>query len=278
MHTEASHHQQIQKLSEHSIDFVSIQIIDIKGSAPQVVGAKMLVTEDCNNSPYSGTVGGGKLELFSIEHAKKLLAADNQQATDNLSLNLQKDISMTCGGVVQLFFEVYRHNSWNIAVFGAGHIAQALIPILLTLNCKIQCFDSRAEWLEKLPDSPALTKTRLDELPDAIAQIPTDSYIISVTRGHSEDVKIVEKLFQDRTPPFIGIIGSKSKAVAIKKQLKTLGIKQNQLEQIRCPVGLSIGENIPNEIAISITAQLLQLKPKFSHLTSTNRRSIEITD
>lgn len=278
MHIETSHHQQIQKLSEHSIDFVSIQIIDIKGSAPQVVGAKMLVTINCDSSPYSGTVGGGKLELFAIEHAKKLLAADNQQATDYLSLNLQKDISMTCGGVVQLFFEVYRHNSWNIAIFGAGHIAQALVPILLTLNCKIQCFDSRTNWLEKLPDSPALTKTRLDELSEAIAQIPTDSYIISVTRGHSEDVKIVEKLFQDRNPPFIGIIGSKSKAVAIKKQLKALGIKQNQLEQIHCPVGLPIGENIPKEIAISITAQLLQLKPKLSHLTSANRRSIEITD
>ncbi|MCF6264466.1 MAG: xanthine dehydrogenase accessory protein XdhC [Xanthomonadales bacterium] len=266
MHIEASHHQHIQQLSEHSIDFVSIQIIAIKGSAPQVVGAKMLVTADCNNSPFSGTVGGGKLELFAIEHAKKLLATDNQQATDNISLNLQKDISMTCGGVVQLFFEVYRHSSWNIAVFGAGHISQALIPILLTLNCKIQCFDSRTNWLEKLPDSPALTTTRLDELADAIERVPANSYIIAVTRGHSEDVKIVEKLFQHRNPPFIGIIGSKSKAVAIKKQLKALGIKQNQLEQIHCPVGLPIGENIPSEIAISIAAQLLQLKPKLSHL------------
>ncbi len=258
MQEQLSHHQHIQYLNEHSIDFVAVVITAIEGSAPQAAGAKMLVTAGSDYSPYTGTVGGGKLELFAIEHARKMLAAKSLPVTDSLEINLQKDISMTCGGVVQLFFEVYRHSSWNIAIFGAGHIAQALVPILLTLKCRIQCFDSRQNWLDKLPNSPALEKTQLDELSQASSLLAENSYIISLTHSHSEDIKVVERIFQTQTPVFIGIIGSKSKAVTIKKQLKLAGIKQQQIEQIHCPLGLKMGENIPSEIAISITAQLLQ--------------------
>ncbi len=258
MQQQLSHHQHIQYLSEHSIDFVSIVIVAIQGSTPQIAGAKMLVTADSECSPYAGTIGGGKLELFAIEHARKMLASKTHPVTDILEINLQKDISMTCGGVVQLFFEAHRHNSWNIAIFGAGHIAQALIPILLTLNCRIQCFDSRQDWLNKLPNSPALEKLQLDDLSQASGLLAENAYIISLTHSHSEDIKVVEKILQTQTPIFLGIIGSKSKAITIKKQLKLRGIKQPQLEQIHCPVGLDLGENIPSEIAISIAAQLLQ--------------------
>ncbi len=254
------HYQCIEQLIQQGTDFVSVIVVDIKGSAPQVAGAKMLVTADCSNAPFDGTIGGGKLELFALKRAKEMLSGKTQANTDNITLNLQKDIAMTCGGVVQLFFESTRHANWNIAVFGAGHIAQALIPILLTLNCKLQCFDSRQEWLEKLPISPALKKIQLDDLSQAVEQLPKDSYVISVTHGHSEDIKICEKLLEDRTPPYLGIIGSKSKAVSIKKQLKALGIEAQQIEQIHCPAGLALGDNIPVEIAISIAAQLIQLR------------------
>ncbi|MCF6299790.1 MAG: xanthine dehydrogenase accessory protein XdhC [Proteobacteria bacterium] len=254
------HYQHIQQLTQQNIDFVSIVIVDMKGSAPQVTGAKMLVTADCQTSPLEGTIGGGKLELFAIEHAKELLSPENQLLTETLSINLQKDIGMTCGGVVQLFFEVYKHNNWNIVVFGAGHVAQALIPVLLTLSCQLYCIESRQYWLDRLPKSPALKKTQHDELSQAIKTLPKNSYIISVTQGHSEDVKIAEKIFQDRSPPFFGIIGSDSKAYSVKKQLKSLGISQNQIDQIHCPIGLPIATNIPCEIAISITAQLLQFR------------------
>ncbi|MGJ8663623.1 MAG: xanthine dehydrogenase accessory protein XdhC, partial [Marinicella sp.] len=237
----------------------SVVIVDMQGSAPQEPGAKMLVTAACTDSPIEGTVGGGKLELFAIEHAKKLLAGDVKNATETLTLNLQSDIGMTCGGVVQLFFEACHHDHWHIAVFGAGHVAQALIPLLLTLSCQVHCLDNRTEWLEKLPDSPALNKIDAS-LTGNIDQLPTNSYIISVTQGHCEDVKIIAALLKTRTPPFMGIIGSDSKAVLLKKELKALGIEQTIIDQIHCPIGLPIGDDIPAEIAISIVAQLLQFR------------------
>jgi xanthine dehydrogenase accessory factor len=254
------HHQNIQQLIEQGIDFVSVVLVGMKGSAPQVVGAKMLVTADCSKSPFEGTVGGGKLELFAINHAKKLLSGEHKNLSETIAVNLQSDIGMTCGGVVQLYFEAHLHDHWHIAVFGAGHIAQALIPVLLTLSCHVHCIDHRQEWLDKLTKHPALSMVKCNAYTDAIAALPHHCYIVSVTQGHSEDVKILERLLQDRMPPYLGVIGSQSKAVKIKKELQSMGIHHDVINQIHCPIGLAIGSNIPAEIAISITAQLIQVR------------------
>ncbi len=239
---------------------MSVVITAMKGSAPQEPGAKMLVTSDSIDSPFEGTIGGGKLELFAIAHAKKLLDENNTNTTETLSLNLQSDIGMTCGGVVQLFFEVYRHDQWNIAVFGAGHVAQALIPLLLTLSCQVHCIDNRQEWIKKLPSHPGLNTLSSSDMTQAIQQLPKNSYIIAVTQGHCEDVKIIEQLLADRKPPYIGIIGSDSKSVLLKKELQAAGVSTQLINNIHCPIGLPFGQDIPAEIAISIVAQLLTIR------------------
>lgn len=251
------HHKNLQQLIEQNIDFVSVVIVDMKGSAPQEPGAKMLVTAASTISPHEGTIGGGKLELFAIDHALKLLKNHDQNTTETLTLNLQTDIGMTCGGVVQLFFESYRHDQWRIAVFGAGHVAQALIPILLTLSCEVHCIDERKEWLEKLPQHKALTIHQQNNLEEVVKILPNNCFIVSVTQGHCEDVKIILALLANRVPPYMGVIGSDSKAAILKKELKTAGVESHIIEQIHCPIGLSFGQDIPSEIAISITAQLL---------------------
>src|SRR5690606_35704731 len=123
------------------------------------IGAKIIVTE---SGLQFGTVGGGKVEAKAIQFAKELLSDKNpKEMTSNgllLTWNLQTDVGMTCGGQVQLFFEKYFSNSWTIAVFGAGHVAQSVTRLLLGLNCQIHCVDPRKEWIDKLPDSPKLKK------------------------------------------------------------------------------------------------------------------------
>ncbi len=264
------HHQSVQQLLTQQIDFVVIIITEMQGSAPQEPGAKMLVTTDSANSPYQGTIGGGKVELFAIEHAKKLLAVSSSKHTECMTLNLQSDIGMTCGGVVQLFFEVYQHNHWNIAVFGAGHVAQALVPLLLTFNCQVYCIDSRIEWLDKLPNHPALNKISQDDMTGVLNQLPNNCFVVSVTRGHCEDLKIIEQIAKDRQPPFIGIIGSDSKAVILKKELLAVGLDPQIVDQIHCPIGLSFGNDTPAEIAVSISAQLLQVRDQQNQLKGQN--------
>jgi len=254
------HHQSIQQLISQHVNFVSVVITAMQGSAPQEPGAKMLVTAASIDSPFEGTIGGGKLERFAIAHAKKLLHAGDTNCTETLSLNLQSDIGMTCGGVVQVFFEVYRHDQWNIAVFGAGHVAQALIPLLLTLSCQVHCIDNRADWINKLPQHPALHVINNNDLQAVIQQLPENCYIVSVTQGHCEDVKIIEHIVADRTPPYIGIIGSDSKATLLKKELQAVGVPRAITDRIQCPIGLPFGQDIPAEIAISIAAQLIQFR------------------
>ncbi len=264
------HHQNIQQLIASHVNFVSVVIIGMQGSAPQEPGAKMLVTADSVDSPFEGTIGGGKLELFAIDHAKKLLDDKNAFNTETLSLNLQTDIGMTCGGVVQVFFEVYRHDQWNIAVFGAGHVAQALIPLLLTLSCQVHCIDNRKPWLNQLPSHPALTVIDSDNITSVVKQLPKNCFVVSVTQGHCEDVKIIEQLLNDRTPPYIGIIGSDSKSVLLKKELHETGISTDLTKQIHCPIGLPFGDDIPAEIAISIVAQLLTARDQLNITSSLN--------
>ena len=240
-------------LEKLTIAFVLGTITEIRGSAPQDLGAKCIITKD---GLYSGTVGGGKIEAHVIQYAKKQLESAENKIM-NETWNLQKDIGMTCGGVVQVFFEVYRHDQWNIAVFGAGHVAQALVPLLLTLSCQVHCIDHRKEWLQQLPEHPALSVINLNDLALIIKQLPKNCYVVSVTQGHCEDVKIIEQLLKDRTPPYIGIIGSDSKSILLKKELHAAGVSKTLTQHIQCPIGLPFGDDIPAEIAISIAAQLL---------------------
>ena len=159
-HDIVDHTLAVQKLLDAGKSFVTITLCAIRGSAPQILGAKALVTAD---GIETGTVGGGKIEAASIQHAQEMLAQEVECAPQLICLNLQTDIGMTCGGEVTLFFEKHVRTTWPIVVFGAGHVAQALIPMLMKLNCHVTCVDPRKEWLAKLADHPKLTKQRVDD-------------------------------------------------------------------------------------------------------------------
>ena len=138
------------ELFEAMQSFVTITLVAIRGSAPQVIGAKAIVTA---GGIEAGTVGGGKIEAAAVQHASELLGQhDRQPVCELVKWNLQTDIGMTCGGEVQLMFEVVRNDAWPIVVFGAGHISQQLIPLLLTLNCRVTWIDPRSDWLSRLAE------------------------------------------------------------------------------------------------------------------------------
>lgn len=243
------------RLLEQKKSFVTVTIVDVLLSAPQDVGAKMIVS---STGLLSGTVGGGKLEAAAIEHAKGMLEHSKQQKHDLVRWNLKKDIHMTCGGEVSLFFEVNDQESWNIVVFGAGHVSQALIPLLLTLNCTLSCIETRQEWLDRLPDHDRLDKKRLDPMCDYVSQMPDHSFLISITQGHAHDLPILAKALLERNFPYVGVIGSASKAVVLKRNLREQGVSDDKIKSLICPIGLKLGSREPSEIAVSIAAQLIQ--------------------
>jgi len=247
--------ESLNELAESGAPFVSVTVVDTLGSTPQDRGAKMLVTAA---GRQHGTVGGGKIEARCIQEAQAMLADDSAPKTRFYQWSLDKDIGMTCGGIVRVYFEAFNVTRWNIVVFGAGHVASALIEVLLRLDCRITCFDPRAEWIERLPASPRLRKVVSGDLTAEVAAIPEGTFVLLMTMGHSTDKPILLEILRTRTFPYLGVISSNAKAKRLRQDVAEAGLPEAMTRAFLCPVGLEIGSNHPHEIAISVAAQLLQ--------------------
>ena len=250
-----SYIEALSDLAKAGKPFVSVTMVEATGSTPQDAGSKMLVD---SSGRLHGTVGGGKVEHRAIEYAKEILQ-DSSRSRELVDWNLQRDIGMTCGGLVKLYFEVYCRDPWNIFVFGAGHVAGALVQVLCTLDCSVTCIDTRRQWIDSIDDHPRLTKYCVEDLSAEAAKTSSSDYIICMTMGHATDRPVLSTLFKNSIrPAYLGVIGSKSKRGVLERELRSEGIDAETASSFLCPIGLPIGSNQPAEIAISIAAQLLQ--------------------
>jgi len=255
--------ERLAELSNSGVPFVCVTMVQAIGSTPQDAGSKMLVTAE---GLVTGTVGGGRIEHKAIQHAQSMLARSAAETPLNelLEWNLKRDVGMTCGGTVKLFFETYNHTEWRIVVFGAGHVAHAVVECLRLLDCHVTCIDPRAEWLERIPHRPRLRKICSADLPALVADLPDDAFVLCMTMGHATDRPILEEIFrQNRQFPFVGVIGSKTKRAVLLKELISAGVPPDRAEKFHCPIGLELGTDQPGEIAISIVAQLIQQRDRW---------------
>lgn len=259
--------ERLAELSDSGVPFVCVTMVEAVGSTPQDAGSKMLVTAE---GLVTGTVGGGRVEHKALEHAQQMLAQPTGQAPLNelVEWNLKRDVGMTCGGSVKLFFESYNHSDWRVVVFGAGHVAGAVVECLGQLDCHVTCIDPRPEWLDRIPPRARLRKIQCDEPRSMVAELPADAFVVCMTMGHATDRPILEEIFrQDRTYPFLGVIGSKAKRAVLLKELQEAGIPAEQADAFHCPIGLNLGTNQPGEIAISVVAQLIQERDRWRGTT-----------
>ena len=251
-------YEHVVALEREGLGFVFVTLIDALGSTPQDAGAKMLVTVA---GRHTGTVGGGRVEAQAITFAQELLATKNAGAAKPRFVNwsLKGDVGMTCGGSVKLYFEPHpaRDATWPIAIFGAGHIAQALVPVLLPLPCSITVYDSRPEWLEQLPRAPNLRVVHHENPAELVPALPAHAFLLCLTKGHATDRPILQRALAERDFPFIAVIGSDAKAAVLRRELLASGLPLARVEKFHCPAGLDFGTNHPHEIALSIAAQLL---------------------
>lgn len=258
--------QKALELRSQGISFVTVTLVQPQGHVPQDIGAKAIVS---SQGLLWGTVGGGRLEAEAIEHAKKILTRLTDSSPtepfqpemvqpEMIQYNLQKDFNMVCGGMAALFYECSHSKKWTIAVFGAGHVVQALVPLLTTFDAHVICVDPRKEWLDKLPERENLEKVEMAEPASYVAKLPSQTFYLCITQGHWTDLPVVKEILKRKDAGFLGVIGSVQKASTLKKTLKEEGFSESELEAIHCPVGLPIGSNAPSEIAVSIAAQLLQ--------------------
>ncbi len=248
---------ELQALHDAGTDSVVVTVIAARGSVPTDLGAKMVVTGE---GRYLGTVGGGRIESRALSTAAEMLADAGGPVCRTHCWNLQKDIGMTCGGEMTLLFEVHRAvPPWRIFIFGAGHVVQALVPVLLPLACRISVCDVRGDWLEKLPRAANLQVRQVENFEEAVAEVTADGFVLSITKGHATDLPVLRDVFRLHPEiPFIGVIGSLSKRATLARELREARISEEMIGRLVCPLGLPIGGNAPAEIAISIAAQLLE--------------------
>lgn len=249
-----------EELSRQDTPFVVVTLVSVRGGAPQEPGAKAIMTA---RGLHWGTVGGGKVEARAIDHSREILSR-KVTAPELLIWNLQRDIGMTCGGEVTFLFECHRTDSWQVVIYGAGHVGQALVRALEPLDCRLTCIDTRPECVERLPASERVTRRCVSDLPVSVAEFGSDTFFVVMTQGHATDVPILETIFRRHpSAPYVGVMGSKVKGIKIRSELKERGIPPEQVSSLHCPIGLTLGDSTPAEIAISVAAELLQSRDRW---------------
>ncbi len=283
-----SWHEKVHECEQKGLGYVLITVIRAAGSTPRDDGTKMVVTGD----EQVDTIGGGHLEFEAVKQARDLLAKGTS-CQEIVSYPLSSKLGQCCGGAVKLLFEVMLDHQQHVAVFGAGHVAQALVPILAQLPLQIQWVESREKWLDKtgklsndvslangdvsgvqLTDVAGgaqriasahsnITPITIDEPEHIIASLPNNIWIIIVTHNHQLDYKLVEASLKHTEGNYIGMIGSKTKAKRFRTRLEHRGFAPSQIQRLISPIGdLSITGKRPIEVAVSISAQIMALMNK----------------
>src|SRR4051812_13377624 len=250
-------YEQLVALERGGTAFVLVVLVESLGSTPQDTGAKMLVTA---GGLYAGTVGGGKVEAKAIDVATDMLR-QGKMTPSFFNWTLKGDVGMTCGGSVKLYFEPHAGGGagaeWPIWIFGAGHVVQALVPVLAPLDCQLTICDPRRDWLEKLPRGRNVRYIEAAEPADLVPTMPDRAFLLCLTKGHASDRPVLQRALAERRFPFVGVIGSDAKAKVLQQELVAGGLPADRAKEFYCPVGLPFGNNDPREIALSIAAQLL---------------------
>jgi xanthine dehydrogenase accessory factor len=231
-------------------------IVRSQGSTPRHVGSKMLVKSD---GTIIGSVGGGELENRTISAALNLIP-DGVPGRLEYTLNdpEQGDPGI-CGGQVEIYMEPIIPKA-TLVVVGAGHVGQAVAHLAKWLDFRIIISDDRPEFCtpEIIPNAEEYFPVPLEELPK-ILNITPWTYVVMTTRSVDVDVPGLPGLL-DSPAAYIGVIGSRRRWETTQKQLEAAGVSKEKIDQIRSPMGLKIHAETPEEIAISIMAEIIQIR------------------
>jgi xanthine dehydrogenase accessory factor len=238
-------------------DAALVTIVSAQGSTPQRVGAKMLVFADGRTV---GTIGGGCYENDAFWKAKEALQSRKPLLVKyDLTDDFAQESGLICGGNMQVYIEPLESTP-HLYVIGAGHVGFHLAKLAHTIGFKIHVLDDRDKFAsrERFPEAADVT---VDSIPDWLhrAVIPSNAYVVIVTRGHTHDLDALRSLAA-RELRYLGLIGSKAKVKRIYDALLAEGMPPEYLHGVHAPVGLDIGAISPEEIAVSILAELIAVR------------------
>jgi len=227
-------------------------IVSKQGSTPAPIGSKMLVLLDGN---IIGTVGGGGIEA-EIYHIAKEVIKENSPRLVSFDLNENDSI---CGGKISVFIEPIVASE-KVYIFGAGHIGFYLSKMAVMTDFKVIVIDDREEYanLERFPEAHKIIALNFKDAFEKM-EIDDNSFIVIITRGHACDEQVLEWACGIKTR-YIGMIGSKAKIQQLFSNLRQKGVDDQRLAEVHAPIGLDIGSETPAEIAVSILAEIIQVR------------------
>ena len=232
---------------------VLVTVLEARGSTPREAGAKMLVEA----AAQAGTIGGGALELEATLIARDLLAAGGEAPVQR-AFPLGPALQQCCGGHATLLFEPMRPVRFQVALFGAGHVGQAVARLLADLPCRLTWVDSRAEAFPAVLPGNA-RRVEAAEPWRAVAGLAPGSHVLVMTHSHAQDYDIVAAALAQGGLASIGLIGSLTKRARFLARLRRNGLGEAALARLQCPIGLpGLAGKLPAEIAVSVVARLLQ--------------------
>lgn len=236
-------------LGEHA-SFVIATIVKVGGSSPRDAGAKMVVFED---GSAEGTLGGGKLEAQVIQDALECLKG---HATAVKSYWLSEDgLGMKCGGTVEVYYEPVMPTA-RLVVFGGGHVGRAVARLAPSAGFAVEVVDDRPEHLDPSAFPPEVRLLSTDStFRDGYAPLSSGDFAVVVTRDASVDAALAGRWAGVCT--YVGVMGSQAKRAFMKREVEAQGVPGEVFETVRCPMGVDIGADTPEEIAVSVVAEMI---------------------
>jgi len=274
-----------RKFIEENVPFVIAEVIETKGSAPRKRDAVLLMNFE---EKTWGTVGGGLLEAETERHCREQLKTKEPLRTYEFILDEKATgegaLAMGCGGdaTIQIryvdpqnpgnFVEDFKTSS-QAYIFGGGHVALALDPVLRHIDFETTIIDDRADYAntERFPESRTIVCDNFDHCFDEI-EPDDDSFLIIVTRGHRGDLQVLRQALR-KPHAYLGMIGSRRKNQLLADQLLSEGFTQEELDKVYTPIGLEIKSETPEEISISIAAEMILVRAEHNEATAAARHA-----
>jgi len=250
-------YQEIVQLQRAGRKGALATIVNVRGSIPSFKSAKMLVRDD---GTIAGTIGGGCVEGEVWQAAREVMAAEKPRSlTFDLNQDPKYDTGLVCGGTLEIFVEPVLPPP-QLYIFGAGHVGYELYQAAGRAGFDVTVLDDRETYAnrERFPQAKEVIAEDFDRALAGLA-INDSSYLVIVTRGHRDDMRIL-RWAVGTNAKYIGMVGSRRKAITVFRELTRKGLKPELFDRVHSPIGLDIGAASPEEIAVSILAELIGVR------------------
>jgi xanthine dehydrogenase accessory factor len=251
-------YQALSEIEANNESAALCTVVKSEGSTPRHVGSKMLVYPD---GKFIGTVGGGDLEHRVLDEAWIAIAEGKARLLKYNMVDPSRGDPGVCGGQVEVFVEPILPSPMVI-VIGAGHVGKAVAHLAKWLGFRVAVSDDRAEFCnaETVPDADAYYPVPMDRLAEHV-KVTRQTYLALTTRGSNVDAAGLGPLLETEAA-YIGVIGSKRRWLETVKELKKQGIAEEKIARVHSPIGLELQAETPEEIAVSIMAEILMIRNK----------------